>query len=69
MPRTNLVHQAPHRCPAEAHEALLHRQFQLQHPLGVGAGPTHAASAMFSLDMLNELSRQFLVHFVDLPVV
>jgi hypothetical protein len=25
MPRTNFVHQAPHRCPAEPHEALLHR--------------------------------------------
>ena len=68
MPRSNLAHQALHRFPAEAHEVLLDRQFQSEHPLRIAASPTDLVVAV-GLDLLNELSHQFLVHCVDLPVV
>ena len=66
--RACLLRQVLHYLPSYLHQALVHAQFQPQHPSGTVNCTRADAVVQLHLDKLNDVSDQFLIH-VDLPVV
>ena len=63
-----LLRHVLHYLSSHLHHALVHDQFQPQHPSGTAGNVGVGAVAQLHLDKLNDVSDQFLIH-VDLPVV